>query len=283
MPVSMVKRQNRTPFQKEWDALCRREQNLLERRQKKKETALNRFLAQKVPEKLQGMLDKAFGKAFSLIFEKGTKVLEKTYNRDKMQKEYQVDLYADQVYGSRKSLRVFSKKAKKAEGVNLALSGISGIGMGIFGIGLPDIPLFTGMILKCVYEMALHYGFDYRTEKEKYFVLLLIEGAVSYGEHLEAVDKKIEAYIQEEELPPDWKLKEQIESASRMLSGELLYMKFLQGIPIAGVIGGAYDLIYMKQIGEYADLKYHKRFLLHVSKQREKGEEPGEKAAGLKE
>src|SRR5699024_9825267 len=97
---------------------------------------------------------KAFGKAFSLIFEKGTKVLEKTYNRDKMQKEYQVDLYADQVYGSRKSLRVFSKKAKKAEGVSLALSGISGIGMGVFGIGLPDIPLFTGMILKCVYETA---------------------------------------------------------------------------------------------------------------------------------
>ena len=45
------------------------------------------------------------------------------------------------------------------------------------------------------------------------------------------------------------------------MSGELLYMKFLQGIPIVGAVGGAYDFVYMKQINEYAKIKYHKRFL----------------------
>ena len=41
----------------------------------------------------------------------------------------------------------------------------------------------------------------------------------------------------------------------------LLYMKFLQSIPIVGAVGGAYDFVYMKQINEYARIKYHKRFL----------------------
>ena len=38
-------------------------------------------------------------------------------------------------------------------------------------------------------------------------------------------------------------------------------MKFLQGIPIAGAIGGFYDVVYLKNITEYADIKYKRRFL----------------------
>lgn len=46
------------------------------------------------------------------------------------------------------------------------------------------------------------------------------------------------------------------------MSKELLYMKFLQGIPVVGAVGGVYDVIYMKQIVKYAELKYRRRFLL---------------------
>ena len=38
-------------------------------------------------------------------------------------------------------------------------------------------------------------------------------------------------------------------------------MKFLQGVPVIGAVGGAYDVVYMKQITEYANLKYKRRFL----------------------
>ena len=51
-----------------------------------------------------------------------------------------------------------------------------------------------------------------------------------------------------------------IEDTAGCLSKELLYMKFLQGIPVAGAIGGAYDAIYMKLIAEYSELKYRRRF-----------------------
>ena len=54
-------------------------------------------------------------------------------------------------------------------------------------------------------------------------------------------------------------LDEIMEETAGILSRELLYMKFLQGIPIVGVVGGAFDLKYMKEITAYAELKYRKR------------------------
>lgn len=90
----------------------KKEQRFLEKRQQKKETALNRLLSEKVPEKLQHTLDTAFEKAFYLIFEKGTGIIEKTYPKEKLKKEFKVNLYADQVYGTRKTLRVFGKKSR---------------------------------------------------------------------------------------------------------------------------------------------------------------------------
>ncbi len=258
----MQKRGKKTPYEKEWEALCKREQRFLEGRKKKKETALNNLLAEKVPEKLQGTLDAAFEKAFGLIFDKGTGVIEKTYKKEELEKEFKVKQYANEVYGNRKTLRAFSKKAGQAGNVNLALSGVSGVGMGILGIGLPDIPVFTAMVLKCVYEIALSYGYDYVSAQERYFVLLIIEGAVSYGVHLEEIDQKIEQFMREPKLPEGYVPAQQVSNTSAMLSKELLYMKFLQGIPVVGAVGGFYDVIYMKQISEYAKLKYQKRFLL---------------------
>ena len=39
-------------------------------------------------------------------------------------------------------------------------------------------------------------------------------------------------------------------------------MKFLQGIPVAGILGGIYDGIYLKRITDYALLKMERRWLL---------------------
>lgn len=145
--------------------------------------------------------------------------------------------------------------------MNQLLSGVSGIGMGALGIGLPDIPLFTGMLLKNIYEIALHYGYGYETPEEKFFILLLIQGAVSYGEQLKETNQILDDFIQAERLPEAYEERKQIEKTAGALSKELLYMKFLQGIPVVGVVGGAYDAIYMQKITEYAELKYRRRCL----------------------
>ena len=142
----------RTPLQKEWEKLEVQEQRFLQKRSEKRESILNQKLEEKIPPKLQKTLDTAFAKAFALIFEKGTGVIEKTYQRTKLEQDYQVRQYMADVKQNSKSLRSFSKKARDTGTKNLLLSGVSGIGMGVLGIGLPDIPVFTGMILKNIYE-----------------------------------------------------------------------------------------------------------------------------------
>lgn len=251
----------------EWWQFRKKEQKFLASRGEKVDTFLNKKLAEKVPEKLQGTLDSAFAKAFGMIFEKGTGIIEKTYKKDELQKSYKINEYADKVWQTRGSLKVFEKKAEKAGRLNLLVSGAAGIGMGAFGVGIPDIVVFTGFILRSIYEIALDYGYDYESAEERRFILLLIEGAVSYGEDLRNIDKLLNTYIEQNEVPEDYEEKQQIERTAAGLSKELLYMKFLQGIPIVGAVGGAYDVVYLKKITEYANLKYKKRFLLRKKKE----------------
>lgn len=246
----------------EWRQLQKKEQSFLESRAEKKDSFLKKKLEEKVPEKLQGTLDVAFAKAFAMIFEKGTGIIEKTYKKDELQKSYKINEYADEIWQTRGSLKVFEKKAEKAGRLNLLLSGTAGIGMGVLGVGIPDIALFVGFILRSVYEIALDYGFGYESEEERRFILMIIEGAVSYGEELRSIDERLNAYIEKDELPTDYNEKQQISQTAAGLSKELLYMKFLQGIPVVGAVGGAYNVVYLKKITEYANLKYKRRFLL---------------------
>ncbi|MDO4471407.1 MAG: EcsC family protein, partial [Bacillota bacterium] len=229
-----------TPEEKEWKKLLKKEEVYLKKRKEKKESVISSVLEEKIPQKLQETLDAAFAKAFTLIFQKGSSVIEKTYQKDEFEKNYKIQEYAYQIRKNRKSLKAFSKKAEGTGRKNLLLSGASGIGMGILGIGIPDIPIFTGMMLRSIYEIAVSYGYKYDTEEEQYFILLLIQGAVSYGEEAVRINEKINALISKEELPAVDHISDTISKTASLLSGELLYMKFLQGIPIAGAVGGIY-------------------------------------------
>ncbi len=253
--------QKKNPLDQEWEKLLKIEDKFIKDRSEKKDSFLNKKLSEKVPEKLQATLNQAFAKAFSMVFEKGTDVIEKTYKKEEMEKNFKINQYADELHQNKKSLKAFGKKAQTSRGVNLVLSGVSGVGMGLAGIGIPDIPVFTGMILKSIYEIALNYGYEYETEGERRFILMIIQGAVSYGEGMTITNRVIDDYIVNVEVPEDYDEKQQITETAESLSKELLYMKFLQGIPIVGVVGGACDVIYLKRITDYANIKYKKRFL----------------------
>lgn len=254
--------QKKSANDKELAHLQKKESIFLQKRIKKKDSILNQMLSEKVPEKMQSALNTAFQKAFLIVFEKGTNVIEKTYSKEDLKKDYEIQQTAADLKKDRKSLRSFTKKAGGHSIRNLMLSGASGIGMGVLGIGLPDIPLFTGLILKNIYEIALNYGYEYQSEEERFFVLLIIQGAVSYGTETEDVNQKLNCYIETGSFPKYLSMDKQVKATASALSKELLYMKFLQGIPVVGAVGGAYDAVYMRRITEYAQLKYHLRFLL---------------------
>ncbi len=257
-----MKKEKLTPLEKEWGRVVNQELAYISKKSEKTDSKLNQLLEKKIPAGLQNTLDKAFSKAFQMVFEKGTGVIEKTYNKEEMKKAYQINEYAAKVHGNKKSLKVFSGRAKGAGAGNLLLSGAAGVGLGVLGIGLPDIALFTGFMLKGVYEIALNYGFDYEDEEEKKFLLLLIRGALNYGKELHSINEELNFYMDYGAYAKARSVEESIRLAAGCLSKELLYMKFLQGIPVVGAVGGIYDAVYMKQIVEYAELKYRRRFYL---------------------
>ena len=142
----------------------------------------------------------------------------------------------------------------------MAISAAEGVGMGVFGMGIPDIPVFLGVLLKSIYEIALSYGYSYDSQEERIFILKLIETALSHEEELLARNMELNQWLKE---PSQFEVSmaEQTRRTSDVLSSELLYLKFVQGIPVVGIAGGLSDVIYQKKITDYAALKYKRRFL----------------------
>lgn len=250
----------KTPRQKEMELLQKQEMRYLKRHETPRDSKLNQLLADKVPEKLQGMLEAAFEKAFAFVFEKGVPFIEKTYDKEELKKDFKVQDYRNEVKADRKSLRTMRSQAAGAGRRNTFASGAAGIIMGIGGVGLPDIPVFTGILFRSLYQTALKYGYSYESEDEKKFQLLLICGAVTYGKKQKIIDEKLNCFIETKKFDDILDKKELIQQTAKALSDELLYLKFLQGIPIIGAAGGAYDFKYMNDISSYAELKYRRRY-----------------------
>ena len=249
-------------WEKEWAQTLRQEKQYLQKNRQKKDSPLNQTLEEHIPDTLQSTLDSAFNKAFSLIFEKGTGVIEKTYNKGKKKTAAKLRRSNANKTGDRSTLRAFKSTSSLSAAKNLTISSVEGIGLGVLGIGLPDIPLFSAMIFKSLYEIADDYGYPYKSTKEQIFLLKLIDAALSHGEALLDKNAEIDRYIGLHRWDEGTRLETALQKTAAQLSGELLYMKFLQGIPIAGAVGGAYDVVYLNRIQTYAKLKYHKRFLL---------------------
>ena len=249
----------RTALEKEWAALERSEARFVERQKEKGPSPINQKLDQVVPDQLKGTLDAAFYKAFQLVFEKGGTVIEKTYRKEDGEYRQKLNAYAAELKESRKNLKAFSRQAGATKAKNLLISGVEGIGTGVFGIGIPDIPLFTGVILKSLYEIAVSYGYAYESGREQVFLLEIIKIALERGGELAEDNERINRWIE-----GTGSLEEKqvvMRKAANRLSEELLYMKFVQGLPIIGIAGGLSDCVYLKRITDYAELKYRRRFL----------------------
>ena len=77
-------------LEKELALLQKQEGRMEARALAEKEGAWKAKLEEKVPEKVYTSLEQAFCKAFALVFEKGTGIIEKSYDRDALEKDYAV-------------------------------------------------------------------------------------------------------------------------------------------------------------------------------------------------
>lgn len=252
---------------RELTKLNKKENKLLNKKENKfiksKVEPISDKIEEKIPQKLKDTLENAFYNGFKLVLEKGSKYIEKLYDKDKIQLEHDVNNYSLDKKVTRKSINLMDSQGKKSKLINSTISTIEGAGLGALGIGLPDIPLFIAMILKTIYEITLSYGFDYESEAEKIYILNLINVALTNGEEKIICNEELNEI--EHKIDSDMKISKdlnlELRNTSQVLSENLLMAKFIQGLPIIGVLGSITNYRVINKVSKYARIRYKRRYL----------------------
>lgn len=222
--------------------------------------------AVKVPDGVRGTLAAAFAKSFGLVFNQGAGLIEKTYDRALLEAEFTVrDRQAGNAPDAR-MLRALDSRAKKVRRAGGGAALAEGLGLGVLGIGLPDLPLFLAALLRGVYQIALSYGFVYDTPAERAYILRLLAcAAAPSSAKQEAVDSLARALDAGDAPLPD--LEAETRTAADCLADAMLTAKFIQGLPLVGAAGGVFNLPVYHRVTAYVALQYRKRYLARKQNQ----------------
>lgn len=265
--MDRVQKKQIKTLNKEFLALQRKEDKLMAAAVRARKPGWKKALEEKVPPKVYGGLNSAFAKGFSLVFQHGQKLIEKTYKKDDITLKHTVRSEGFQANGNRREMKLMHKNARKSNHLNIALTTVEGIGLGALGIGMPDIILFLSTVLRGVYETALHYGFQYESRFEQMLILKMMAASLSAGEAWFRRNKEVNDWIlQGEREIPDDMFQEQIQDTAAVFAVDMLLLKFIQGLPLVGVLGGAANPLYYNKILQYVQVKYKRRYLLELQK-----------------
>ena len=260
-----------TPNQKRWEAALNKELTAVAKQEKRMEQAALKAkpaawkieLESRIPEKVYTGLESAFCKGFAFVFNQGRPIIEKSYNKEDIQADHAIRNYAVQLKGSRKELKQMHRCAKHSDLVNMAVTTVEGIGLGALGVGLPDIVLFLGTLLKGIYETALNYGFEYESRQEHLLILKMMQTALSSGEDWIGRNREVDQMLElaTVDITED-EFKQQEKDTASVFAMDMLLLKFIQGLPVVGIIGGTANPFYYSKVMKYIQLKYRKRYLL---------------------
>jgi len=261
--MNLNQKRREAALTKELLAVEKQEKKMQQAALKAKPATWKTELESRIPEKVYAGLESAFCKGFGLVFDQGRAIIEKGYNKEDIQADHSIRDFAVQVKGGRKELKKMHKSAKQSDLLNLAVTTVEGVGLGALGVGMPDIILFLGTLLKGVYETALNYGFDYESRQEQIFILKMMETALSTGEDWANRNTEVDEMLTLETVGiTDEDFKRQMKDTASAFAVDMLLLKFIQGLPIVGVIGGAANPVYYSKVMKYVQMKYRKRYLL---------------------
>ncbi len=250
-------------LEKELRAVEKQEKKLEKAAAEAKPAAWKTALREKIPAGVYTGLESAFAKGFALVFSKGRAILEKSYSKQDRLDDHSIRDYAVQVKGGRKELRVMHKNAVKNDFANLAVTTVEGVALGALGVGLPDIVLFLSMLLRGVYQTALSYGYDYADRAEQRLILKMMAAALSSGADRTHRSAEVDVLLTDAAQEVSQQdLDAQMQQTAAVFAVDMLVLKFLQGLPVVGVIGGAANPVYYRRVLQYVQLKYRRRYLL---------------------
>ena len=231
--------------------------------QKAKPDGWKAALERKIPHHVRTGMESAFCKGFGLVFDQGRGIIEKSYDKDELRADFAIRNFAVQLKGGRRELKQMYRHAAKSDLRNMAVTTVEGIGLGMLGVGMPDIVLFLGTLLKGVYETALNYGFEYESRQEQLLILKMMHTALCDGDNWKQKNAEVDEMLVLATVDiTDELFNAQMQATAAAFAMDMLILKFLQGLPVVGIIGGAANPVYYRKVMRYVQLKYRKRYLL---------------------
>ena len=220
-------------------------------------------LRSKIPDGVRDKLELAFAKGFGAVFEYGDEILDKTYSREKENRRFIARDLGFVMDGDSASLRSFEKSGALSDSLNMLITTVEGVGLGALGIGMPDIVLFVAMLLRGVREAAAQYGRNADSDSEKFLALRMLETAMLSGEDWVESDNAVEQMLAfpESHIPTPEAFDAQLHCTASAFATDLLVLKFVQGLPIVGLVGGLSNPIYYRKVMNYVRLKYERAYI----------------------
>ena len=221
-------------------------------------------LRRRIPYTVQYNLERAFEKAFSLLFSpEGKRFLEHTYARRTLEAnalQWESPLSPAQ---ARKALSQLNRSAGLSAAVDNTAAGVEGALLGLLGIGLPDIPVLLAWLLRSLYQNSTRYGIPCDSPAEQVYLLLVLQGALTDGDTRRTLSQRADRLGRalDHGWPVEYDPEAELRAAAALLSDRLLLVKFVQGLPIVGIVGGAANLSLSGAVTRYGTMKYKKRFL----------------------
>ena len=266
-----IRDKRRAAIQRELQLVLRQEERRKAAAAKARPVRWKQELEQKLPEKVYDGLQSAFGKAFSLVFRKGGAILEKSYRKDERLTDHRVGDYVLLHQGKRAELRRMRRSASRSNLTNMTITTVEGVGLGALGIGIPDIVIFITMLLRGVYETSMSYGYQYDTPAEQLLILRMLEASLTPGDEGELRDNAVDRMlVHMPAVVAQSELEEQITKTASAFAVDMLLLKFIQGLPVVGLLGGAANPVYYRKVMRYVELKYRKRYLWQLLKREQK-------------
>lgn len=253
----------RRSLRRELAAVERRERRLERRAPGQKSPGWSSALRGRIPPKAAEGLEAAFARGLALLFERGGAWIERGCRPEEMAALYGVRNTAVDLRGGRTQFRRLYGGARRSNALNTALSAAEGLALGLLGVGLPDIVLFLGLLLRGIYGTAMSYGFECSSRGEQLLILRIMRSALGSGEERRQLGGEISSLAGgPAPEPDDAAFDAQLGATASALAVDMLVTKFIQGLPVVGVIGGAANPVYYRKITGYAELIYRKRYLL---------------------
>ena len=246
--------------------LQKKQRGILEQKAKKTGGVQAASLARHIPTGAQAAMERAFCAAFATVFQKGIGVIEHTYGREEREERHRMQAALFARKPGRRSLRALEKSALRGQELAALATAAEGGILGAAGIGLPDIPLFAGVLLRGVCQIAVGYGFDHDSREERTYLLSVIRCALTEGPDVWEMDRETDllgnsiGHTRGFAVPEEM-FQTALTNTGEALSRTMLGIKFLQGIPLIGVAGGAANFSVYQKVIRWAALKYEQRCL----------------------